>query len=153
MPPSRGHRPDPRLVLRALTLLRRASAATHEWQRSEIDRGFTFNQGLVLHYLVVHGDASPSDLASWMQVSRGSVTPIIHRLEKLGLLTRQSHERDGRRQWLVATKQAHDLAPSLEDEVMRPVLKAFAKWPSNELERFCDGLDRVLRSEFLRGRT
>ena len=139
------------LVLRAISLLRRLASSTNDWQRTEMDEGFTVNQALVLHHLVKHGDSTPSDLAAWMHVSRGSMTPTLHRLERLGLLTRRVDEEDGRKQWLSATQEAHEITGDVEKKVLHPLLRTFAKWSAKDLERFCDDLSRVLASPVFGG--
>ena len=144
---------DPAQVLRTISLLRRLGSATNEWQRTEMDEGFTVNQALVLHHLVQHGDATPSDLASWMHISRGSVTPTIKRLEDLGLLTRRADETDARKQWLTATTEAHEIAEDVEDRILHPILSVFWEWPAKELAKFCDDLERVLESPPFGGRS
>lgn len=140
------------LVLRAVSLLRRLASATNGWQRTEMDEGFTVNQALVLHHLVSHGDATPSGLAEWMSVSRGSMTPTLRRLEDLGLVSRRIDERDGRRQWLSATEEAREIAPDVEKRVLRPVLGTFAEWSAKDLDRLCADLDRVLAGPLFGGK-
>ncbi|MBW3582052.1 MAG: MarR family transcriptional regulator [Euryarchaeota archaeon] len=135
---------DPALMLRAISLLRRLSTATNGWQRGATPGGYTVNQALVLHRLVVHGDATPSELATWMHVTRGSITPTIKRLEDLGLLARRIDETDGRKQWLSATQEAHEIADEVKGEVLEPIVDTFADWKAEALKRFCDDLDRVL---------
>ena len=140
-------------MLRVVSLLRRLGSATNEWQRTEMDEGFTVNQALVLHHLVKHGDATPSALADWMHVSRGSVTPTIKRLEDLGLLTRRTDDEDGRKQWLSATHEAREIADDVEKRVIRPVLGIFAEWSAADLERFSEDLSRVLSSPLYGGKS
>jgi len=144
---------DRALLLRAVSLLRRISAGTNEWQRTEMEHGFTVNQALVLHHLVSHGDATPSELADWANVSRGSLTPTLKRLEEMGLLTRRADEKDGRKQVLSATKEARAIAPRVEKEVLHPVLHTFADWSPKELERFCEDLTRILEGPLFGGRS
>lgn len=140
------------LVLRAVSLLRRLSSATNAWQRTEMDEGFTVNQALVLHHLVSHGDATPSDLAEWMHVSRGSMTPTLQRLEELGLVSRRVDDEDGRKQWLSATQAARETSADVDKRVLRPVLGTFAEWTAKDLERFCADLDRVLDGPLFGGK-
>lgn len=140
------------LVLKTLSLLRRVGAATNEWQRTTIDAGFTVNQALVLHYLVVHGDASPSELADWMHITRGSVTPTVKRLEDLGLVTRRIDDADGRKQWLSATTEAHEINAEVETTVLGPVRRALSPWSKAELERLTNGLERLLDSDLFGGK-
>ena len=149
--PSRQSNEERRLILRIISLLRRLGASTNEWQRTQMEEGFTINQALVLHHLVKHGDATPGELAEWMQVSRGSMTPTIKRLEDLGLLTRRVDEEDGRKQWLKATEEAREITNDVEKKVLHPVFKAFAEWSTKDLERFSNDLSRVLQSPILGG--
>lgn len=144
--PHHRHGPDfdPALFLRTISRLRRLAAATNEWQRGATGGGYTVNQALVLHHLVAHGDATPSALASWMQVTRGSITPTIQRLEDLGLLTRRVDEKDGRKQWLSATAKAHEIADEVHAQVLNPIVDTFANWTPTALKRFCNDLDRIL---------
>lgn len=144
-----GIHPD--LLLRTVALLPRFAAAIHDWHRRQVAEGFTVNQALVVHHLVGHGDASPSGLADWMQVTRGSVTPTIKRLEELGLLVRRTDEHDARRQWLSATRKARAIAASVEKKALRPALWAFADWPAQELESFVGGMERVLKNKVFGG--
>jgi len=143
---------DRGLALKALSLLRRVGAATHEWHRTNLNEGFTVNQALVLHHLVIHGDATPSGLSEWMHITRGSVTPTIKRLEDLGLLTRRADEEDGRKQWLSATAEAHEIAPEVEETVLRPVLQEFRTWTPEELRGFTAALEKLLAGPVFGGR-
>jgi DNA-binding MarR family transcriptional regulator len=139
--------PDPLgadLVLQTLSLLRRVGAATQGWQRSPVEGGFTVNQALVLHHLARHGEATPSALADWMHVTRGSVTPAIQRLEELGLVARRADPDDSRRQWLAATRKGRAAAAAAEEQVLHPVLAAFRGWDAAGLRRLCADLERVL---------
>lgn len=147
-----AHPPDHRdLVLRALALLRRLGAASNDWQRSPFAEGFTVNHALVLHHLVSHGDATPSDLAKWMQVTRGTVTPAIQRLEELGLVTRRKDVKDARKQWLKATPAGHKVAPQVEEKVLRPALTELKGWPPEQLREFVAGMERLLASPIFGG--
>ncbi len=140
---------DSHLVLQAISLLREVASSVNEWQRTQVNEGFTVNQALVLHHLVSHGDATPSDLADWMHITRGSVTPTIKRLEDLGLVKRRIDEIDGRKQWLTATQEARNIAAKVEAQTLHPVLSAFKDWSEPNLRQFCDNLEKILSSPFL----
>ncbi len=151
---TKHHRPDldPDLILRVISLLRRLASASNEWQRTQMEEGFTVNQALVLHHLVSHGDATPSDLADWMHITRGSVTPTIKRLEDLDLVKRRIDEQDGRKQWLMATQEAHEIAAGVEEQALHPMVAVFEHWSAPDLARFCDDLARVLSSQVFGGK-
>lgn len=153
---SHDHHPDHdddhrSLILETLSLIRRLGAATNDWQRRPAGQGYTINQALVLHHLVSHGDATPSDLADWMHITRGSVTPTVKRLEDLGLLTRRIDPDDGRKQWLTATPEAHEIAPEVDENVLMPVLRELHDWPKEELTALASGLRRLLATPFFGG--
>lgn len=139
------------LVLQVIAQMRRLAAATNEWQRREMEAGFTIHQALVLHHLVSHGDATPSDLAAWMHITRGSVTPVVKRLEDLGLVARRTDEQDARKQWLSATPEARDIAREVEAQALRPIFSVFASWSAADLARFSQDLERLLASPLLGG--
>ena len=145
-PARRSRRTDAErtLVLQVVSQMRRLASATSGWQRREMDAGFTINQALVLHHLVSHGDATPSELADWMHVTRGSVTPIVQRLEELRLVSRRADKHDARKQWLTATREAHKIAPQVEEHALRPILGVFSDWSAEELARLSRDLERVL---------
>ena len=148
----REHADKPDLVLRAISLMRQVASAINEWQRTKVKGGFTVHQALVLHYLVNHGDTTPSDLADWMRVTRGSVTPAIQRLSSLGLVKRRTDENDARKQWLTATPEARDIATQVEAQALHPVLSTFQDWSDPALRQFCDNLERILSIPFLGNR-
>ena len=138
--------------LKALELLRRLGAATNEWQRRQVEGGFTVNQALVLHRLASHGDATPSQLASWMQVTRGSVSPTIKRLEDLGLVKRRVDAEDARKQWLTATPEARRIAPQVDATILHPLFSEFRSWDAEGLRAFVKGMERLLESPAFGGR-
>jgi DNA-binding MarR family transcriptional regulator len=140
-----GHRPEFRkLFVKALSLLRRLAWSTNGWQRREGEGRFTVHQTCVMHHLVSYGDATPSDLAAWMHITRGSVTPTVKRLEKLGLVKRRADNQDPRKQWLTATSEALEIAPEVEATILLPVFGEFRSWKEAELRSFVQGMERCL---------
>jgi DNA-binding MarR family transcriptional regulator len=85
--------------------------------RSAIARAVLFNESVVarvgmsssemqtLHLLRLNGPLSPGRLAELMDLSTGTVTGVLDRLERLGLVTRQRHP-DDRRKILVTLDEA-----------------------------------------------
>lgn len=152
-PAHEGHGTEFRdLSIKALALLRRLGSSTNDWQRRGLEGGFTVNQALVLHHLVRHGDATPSDLADWMHITRGSVTPTVKRLEDLGLVERRVDKNDARKQWLAATRAARGIAPEVDATILHPVFDEFRSWNGAELRAFVAGLERLLASKVFDGR-
>jgi DNA-binding MarR family transcriptional regulator len=140
------------LMIATVSLLRRLGTATSVWQRAETGHGFTINQALVLHHLVSHGEATPSGLAQWMHVTRGTMTPTLQRLEELDLVTRRDDTKDRRKQWLTATAKAIALAPQVDKDLLHPIFHELLLWPTPELRAFCKGMERILSSQALGGK-
>ncbi len=67
-----------------------------------------------LSVLFRHDGALSRDLARELSIDAGTLTPLIDRLEKQGLLTRCPHPDDRRASRLCLTEQAHRLRPSIE---------------------------------------
>jgi len=58
--------------------------------------GVTYPQYLVLAMLWEHGDLPVGDLVSRLQSDYGTITPLVKRMEKQGLVTRMRNPRDER---------------------------------------------------------
>ena len=84
-----------RRVIRAVDLHSRNLAASH---------GLTGPQALLLKALQ-HGKLSAGELASRVSLSQGTVTDILNRLEKRGLIMRLRDATDRRRVLVEATRQ------------------------------------------------
>ncbi|MEJ2315446.1 MAG: MarR family transcriptional regulator [Gammaproteobacteria bacterium] len=84
-----------RRVIRAVDLHSRNLAASH---------GLTGPQALLLKALQ-HGKLSAGELASRVSLSQGTVTDILNRLEKRGLIMRLRDTTDRRRVLVEATQQ------------------------------------------------
>ena len=84
-----------RRVIRAVDLHSRNLAASH---------GLTGPQALLLKALQ-HGKLSAGELASRVSLSQGTVTDILNRLEKRGLIVRLRDATDRRRVLVEATRQ------------------------------------------------
>jgi DNA-binding MarR family transcriptional regulator len=84
-----------RRVIRAVDLHSRNLAASH---------GLTGPQALLLKALQ-HGRLSAGELASRVSLSQGTVTDILNRLEKRGLITRLRDTTDRRRVLVEVTQQ------------------------------------------------
>lgn len=59
------------------------------------------------------GDATPSHVASRLQMTRGAVTKIVDRLLARHLMSRRAADEDGRSQWLALTTRGRALVPVL----------------------------------------
>jgi DNA-binding MarR family transcriptional regulator len=67
-------------------------------QRTALARqlGFTENEVLAVQHLARTGELTPGQLGAQLQLSSGGTTALLHRLQRAGHITRDSHPRDGR---------------------------------------------------------
>jgi DNA-binding MarR family transcriptional regulator len=113
--------PSERPQLIRAALLRKALADAG--QRAALGRqlGLTGNDVLAVQHLASAGELTPGQLRSLLQLTSGGTTGLIHRLQRAGHLTRDSHRRDGRSAVLSLTPQtqtwASDAWAPLVDEI------------------------------------
>jgi DNA-binding MarR family transcriptional regulator len=67
--------------------------------------GMTLGQFRALAFLSATPDCAPSELAEHLMITRPAATRLIEQLVKNGLVTRQSHSEDRRRQQLSVTAE------------------------------------------------
>ena len=87
--------------------------------------GITYPQYLVLMVLWEEDSQPVNDIAHRLLLETNTVTPLLQRMEKLGIVTRKKGEQDKRQQIVSLTKKGK----KLEEEV-------FAKVPAGINEQF-----------------
>lgn len=89
-------------------------------------------------------EASPSDVAARVGIDRGATTRLLARMEAKGLITRRSHDADGRSVMLTLTPETRGRMPTLialSQQVNREALDAL---PDDEAETLLLMLSRLL---------
>ncbi|MBR6170200.1 MAG: MarR family transcriptional regulator [Bacteroidaceae bacterium] len=71
--------------------------------------GITYPQYLVLMVLWEHDNQPVNDIAHRLVLETNTVTPLLQRMEKLGLVTRKKGEKDKRMQIVSLTKEGKKL--------------------------------------------
>jgi len=77
--------------------------------------GVTPAQYAVLRVLAHGEQLSGADLAARLALDSASITGLIDRMDRQGLVTRRPDTRDRRIQWITPTAQAIRLLPALDD--------------------------------------
>ncbi len=93
--------------------------------------GLTGPQLATLQEAARLGPVSPTVLARAVHLSQGTVTGILHRLERRGLVERARNETDRRSVLVVATAEGRrllDSAPSLLQDQFRESLERLEEW-------------------------
>jgi DNA-binding MarR family transcriptional regulator len=102
--PAEPDRSDPRAQLAREVRLAIASAVVHN-ESVAAKVGMSSSEMQTVHLLRLNGPLSPGRLAELTELSTGTVTGVLDRLERLGLVARQRHP-DDRRKILVTLDHA-----------------------------------------------
>lgn len=121
----------------AIDFLRLIWAVDHAWQRwskhSEKTTGVTATQRIVLGIVGRFPGIPAGRLAELLDVHPGTLTGIVHRLERQGLVRRRSDPRDGRRALLGLTDRGRAFASETEDPAETAVRRTLAGVPADQL--------------------
>ncbi|WP_373489800.1 MarR family winged helix-turn-helix transcriptional regulator [Parasphingorhabdus sp.] len=105
-------------------------------KKLEKETGQTTPQLLLLKALVEEGRAKPSVIAKSVHLSHATVTSIVDRLEKSGMVTREKSENDGRSVEIILTEKGRTCiqnAPELLQEDFLLALSRLEPWEQNLL--------------------
>lgn len=109
--------------------------------------GLTVAQAHGLSALYCRDGLLAKDLARELSIDAGTLTPMLDRLEKQGLLTRCPHPEDRRATRLCLTERAHRLRPSLEAALAEASARLERKFTPEELETLLALLRRLVEEE------
>jgi DNA-binding MarR family transcriptional regulator len=96
-----------------------ARVVEREWATAFKPFGLTPPQAFLLRVVLAGPDRGPHELATELTIARPTATRLIDGLEKLGLLERRAHARDGRRTTVHPTKRALLLRAPLDEASAR----------------------------------
>ena len=92
------------------------------------------------------GTASPSDVAGRVGINRGATTRLLTRMEAKMLITRRSHDEDGRSVILELSPATANKMPDLLALSQRVNREALATLPTAEGEALLEALSSLLES-------
>ena len=125
-------------------LLRRAWYGLNQAFRRRItDAGLTPGQFTALRTLIECGNVSQRELTEIMSSDANTIASLLSRMESLGWIKRESHERDRRANRLCVTAKGRRKFKSVRPiafELQEDVLSAL---PESERENFLRSLERV----------
>jgi DNA-binding MarR family transcriptional regulator len=113
---------------------------------TEFARGnLTGPQRSVMQALVAADGMSLKDLSKQVGLAHSTVSGIVDRLEKRGMVGRQADEQDGRFSRIVASKAVRDfLRDALPGLAMHPIVNVLSRATKSERTSILEGL-RTLR--------
>lgn len=126
--------------------LRRMRQVLRQPLEMEIARGgLTGPQRIVMQALVQSNATSLKDLSRSVGLAHSTVSGIVDRLAKKGLVVRQSDKKDRRLSLIVPSKQVRDyVRKKLPALTIHPLLEALQRTKPAERAAILDGL-RILR--------
>lgn len=100
---------------------------------------------IILNMLVLDKDVKmmPSEIAQKVGVTQATMSGLVSSLEKADLISKISHERDGRAYYIQATEKGHNLVKEIIPLWMPMVTKFWAQLEEDEGERFSQTLQKL----------
>ena len=130
------------LATRTMDGLRRIVHALRVATRaSQQSVGVSSAQLFVLRQLDTAPDQSLGDLAGRTRTTPSSVSEVVSRLVRLGLIARTTSERDRRRAVLTLTASGSALVASAGETIQDRLLAGFAKLNDAEQQRLAESLE------------
>lgn len=128
-----------------LTGLRRISRAIDLYSRSLAKSvGLTVPQLICMRYLLRHGPSAPTVVARHISLSSATVTGILDRLVRRGLITRRRLERDRRRVEVELTPAGSKLLETAPSPLHARLAERLAKLPVAEQQTIDANLQRLV---------
>ena len=110
--------------------------------------GITYPQYLVLMVLW-EKDAQPvNDIARRVLLETNTVTPLLQRMEKQGILTRKKGEHDKRQQIVSLTEKGREMEQRAFDIIPEGMGERFEACPlgMDDFRQLADGLDKIIET-------
>ena len=128
-----------------LVALRKIIQSIELHSRTLVKRfGLTSPQLIVLREIKAHGEVTAGEIAHAVSLSQATVTGIIERLEKRGLIYRQRSCNDRRKILLQATQEAVTLLAEAPPLMQESFIKAFGELQDWEKSMILSSLQRLV---------
>ncbi len=105
--------------------------------------GLTTSQLLVIEAIQKLETPTPSSIAREILLSQGTVTNLVDRMEKHGLVKRERSDRDKRSVHIVVTQQGLDRYKEAPDLLQADFLDRFRKLESWEQHQLLSSVERI----------
>lgn len=128
-----------------LTALRRISRSIDLYSRRLAKQsGLTVPQLVCLRYLAAHGAAAPTAIARSITLSSGTVTGILDRLVRRGLVTRRRLETDRRRVEVALTEEGQRICAAAPSPLHERLAGRLERLPEQQQESINTTLHRIV---------
>jgi DNA-binding MarR family transcriptional regulator len=133
--------------LKKIMYLIRKLIQAGELYSKELDRNFQVSVPQLLCLLNLHenGSLTPSQIAKNTMVGTSTMTGIIDRLEKKGLVTRVRNSPDRRTITISLTEAGKKLARRAPPPIRQEIIDGLERLPKDEIERIIHGLEMFVK--------
>lgn len=126
-----------------LSLLQAREAAMQFFRPSLNKHNLTEQQWRVIRTLAQHGDMESHQLAEMVCVLKPSMTGILNRMERDGLISKRKPEHDQRRMYVSLTGQGKDLYQTMTQEVEQNHQRLMQKFDKEKVHQLMTLLDEL----------
>ena len=106
--------------------------------------GITPQQMIVIKLIAHHGGMQNSELCKEMNLSKGTVSGIIKRLEKKGLVKRKEMEQDRRNEKIVFTEKGLEFANLIRYVMQKTFDNIFKNSSQEDIQRYIQVLREMI---------
>jgi len=92
--------------------------------------------GFLLHFIAMHGEKTPKEIAAFTGLTSGSVTSMLDRLERAGLVERSRSTEDRRVVLVSLSPKSHESLAQTLERAHLDVGRLFVGWTTEEIETF-----------------
>lgn len=107
-------------------------------------RDFLQSEIMVITALAARGTLSPTRISHMLNMQKGSLSSVLRRLEKLGLISRRRNHSDDRSYGVRLTPEGDNFASHLAKQRRRELASLFSEMPSEDLATATAGLTSIV---------
>ena len=110
--------------------------------------GITYPQYLVLMVLWEKDNQPVNDIAHRLLLETNTVTPLLQRMEKLGIVSRKKGEQDKRQQIVSLTKKGKEMEEKAYELIPAGICKQLSACPMNldDYQNLAEQLDSIINT-------
>lgn len=121
---------------------RRTFGVLHKITRMASGGEIMLADAFLLHFIGIHGEQTPKDIAAFTGLTSGSVTSMLDRLERAGLVQRARSTMDRRVVLVSLTRKTREKLAETMERAHMDTDRLFGRWTTEEIETFASLLEK-----------
>lgn len=114
----------------------------HKISRTASGREITLTDVFLLQFIGIHGEQTPKGIAAFTGLTSGSVTSMLDRLERAGLVRRARSTMDRRVVLVSLTPETRETLAETMERAHMDTDRLFGRWTTEEIETFASLLEK-----------